>query len=164
MCTSNLVSLRSAAADDEAFLLKLFESTRIDEFRFLDGDATQLQALIRMQFNLQRQQYEAGYPEAEHNIIMRDNQPIGRLLVDESERQFTLVDIALLPECRNAGIGQNLLDTLLARAAVARKPVRLHVMRANPAQHLYERLGFRRVSEDAMYFEMLWDAVPEIQA
>lgn len=163
MCTSNLVSLRSATANDEAFLLKLFESTRIDEFRFLDGDATQLQALIRMQFNLQTQQYEAGYPEAEHNIIMRDNQPIGRLLADESERQFTLVDIALLPECRNAGIGQHLLDTLLARAAVARKPVRLHVMRTNPAQHLYERLGFRRVGEDGMYFEMLWDAVPEIQ-
>src|SRR5262245_31135191 len=88
MIASN-VSLRPATADDEAFLRKLFTSTRIDEFKFL-ADPGQLDALISMQFNLQRQQYAAGYPDADHNIILQDGQPIGRLFVNEGEREFTL--------------------------------------------------------------------------
>lgn len=154
MSTSESVSLRLATPDDEAFLLELFGSTRIDEFKFL-ADATQLEALVRMQFNLQRQQYEAGYPKAEHNIILRDGQPVGRLFVDEGEREITLVDVALVPECRNDGIGRYLIEQLLARAAAAKKPVRLHVVKSNPARRLYERLGFQQVSEDGVYVEML---------
>ena len=149
------VSIRLAEPDDEAFLRKLFGSTRIDEFKFLDGDAAQLDALIRMQFNLQRQQYDAGYPEAEHNIILGDGQPIGRLLVNEGTREFSLVDVALLPQWRNGGIGRSLLENLLVRAAAAHKAIRLHVVKTNPARRLYERLGFSIVSEDGMYFEML---------
>ena len=100
MSNSELVSLRSAAPDDEGFLLKLFGSTRIDEFKFL-ADANQIDALIGMQFNLQRRQYEAGYPDAEHNIILHAGQPIGRIFVDEGEREIALVDVALVPEFRN---------------------------------------------------------------
>jgi len=154
MSNSELVSLRSATPDDEGFLLKLFGSTRIDEFKFL-ADANQIDALIGMQFNLQRRQYEAGYPDAEHNIILSDGQPVGRIFVDESEREIALVDVALIPEFRNKGIGRYLLDLLLARAAAVKKPVRLHVSKLNPARRLYERLGFSVVSEDGMYFEMV---------
>jgi ribosomal protein S18 acetylase RimI-like enzyme len=162
MSTSESVSLRLASPDDEAFLLKLFGSTRIDEFKFLDADAARLDALIRMQFNLQRQQYEAGYPEADHNIIMRAGQPIGRLFVDEGEREFTLVDVALLPEHRNAGLGSCLLEQLLARAAAAKKAVRLHVVKSNPARRLYERLGFSLVGDDGVYLEMVCE--PDTEA
>ncbi|HJZ81628.1 MAG TPA: GNAT family N-acetyltransferase [Pyrinomonadaceae bacterium] len=156
MIASN-VSLRPATADDEAFLRKLFTSTRIDEFKFL-ADPGQLDALISMQFNLQRQQYAAGYPDADHNIILQDGQPIGRLFVNEGEREFTLVDVALLPECRNRGIGRYLLDQLLAKARIAEKAVRLHVVKMNPARHLYERLGFSIIGEDGLYFEMICEA------
>lgn len=155
MCKAMSVSVRLANPDDEAFLLKLFASTRIDEFKFLDGDAGQLDALMRMQFNLQRQQYDAGYPDAEHNIILRYGQPIGRLFVNEGQREFSLVDVALLPEWRNSGIGSSLLEKLLVRAAAANKAIRLHVVKTNPARRLYERLGFSIVGEDGMYFEML---------
>jgi ribosomal protein S18 acetylase RimI-like enzyme len=161
MSTFESVNLRSATPDDEAFLLRLFGSTRIDEFSFL-ADAEQIDALIKMQFNLQRQQYEAGYPNAEHNIILHDGQPAGRLFVDEGEPEITLVDVALLPEYRNMGIGRYLLEQLLARAAAAKKPVRLHVMKLNPARRLYERLGFQQVGHDGMYFEMLCE--PDVSA
>jgi len=154
MISADSVSLRPATTDDEAFLRKLFASVRIDEFRLL-ADPRQLEALINMQFNLQRQQYEAGYPAAEHNIVLQNGQPVGRLLVDQGAREVTLVDVALLPECRNRGIGKYLLEELLAQAATARKPVRLHVVKTNPARRLYERLGFSIIGEDGMYFEMI---------
>lgn len=148
------VTLRAVTPDDESFLFEVFASTRLDEFRFLEEQ--QKQALIRMQYNAQRSQYDEGYPEAESSIILLDDRPVGRMLVDESERDFILVDIALLPEHRKAGLGTHLLRELLNRAIVARKPVRLHVLKSNPALRLYERLGFSRVGNDSMYLEMIF--------
>ena len=153
MSTTKTVNVRPATADDEGFLRELFASTREAEFACLDEGPRE--TLITMQFNLQRQQYEAGYPQAEHTIILSEDRAIGRLFVDEGDREITLVDIVLLPDYRNSGIGTYLLEQLLARAAAANKPVRLHVFKTNPAQGLYERLGFSKVGDEGMYFEML---------
>jgi ribosomal protein S18 acetylase RimI-like enzyme len=134
--------------------MHLFASAR-PEFNLLNLPESQLQALMAMQFNAQRQQYDESYPEAQSDIILQNANPIGRMLVDRTEHELTLIDIALLPEYRNAGIGSKLIEELLAEASVAGKPVRLHVLKSNPAQRLYERLGFSRVGEQSMYFEML---------
>jgi ribosomal protein S18 acetylase RimI-like enzyme len=150
------ITLRPATAEDEAFLLKLFASTR-DDFKMLIADENQLAVLVSMQFNFQRQQYQDGYSDGEDNIILSNGQPIGRMFISEGDRTTTLVDIALLPEYRNAGIGGRLLDELLKSAAEKGKSVTLHVFKANPARHLYERLGFRDRSEDSMYYEMIYE-------
>jgi ribosomal protein S18 acetylase RimI-like enzyme len=148
------ISLRPATADDEAFLLKLFGSTR-EEFRFLNS--AELEALIRMQFTLQHQQYRNRYPNGEDQLIIRHGEPIGRIFIDESQDELTLVDIALLPEYRGRGIGHILLARLLSRATAGKKPVRLHVFNSNPARRLYERLGFTETGRDSMYIEMQFD-------
>ena len=109
-----------------------------------------------MQFNAQRQQYDEVYPQAENGIVLRNDRPVGRMLVNRSEHEITLIDIALLPEYRNAGIGTDLVQKLLAEAFVARKPVRLHVWKSNPAMRLYERLGFSVVGDQSAYLEMLF--------
>lgn len=146
--------MRPATAADHSFLLGLFASAR-PELSLINLDDRQRQALIEMQFNAQRRQYDAAYPLAENNVILRDGFLIGRMLVDRRGRDFTLVDIALLPEYRNAGIGTSLIRTLLVEAADASKPVRLHVLKSNPALGLYERLGFSPVADDSMYVEMV---------
>jgi len=152
--TSSPIKLRLATAEDTAFLQRLFASTR-DEFKMVITDESQFAALISMQFNFQKQQYQDGYPSGRDDIILLHDEPIGRIFVDESDRAVTLVDVALLPEYRNQGIGQKLLADLLAHAASVQKPVRLHVFKNNPARNLYERLGFRQISEDSMYYEMI---------
>jgi len=153
---STEITLRPATAEDQAFLLKLFASTR-DEFKMLIADENQLAVLISMQFNFQRQQYQDGYPDGQDNIILNNRQPIGRMFTSEGDQTMTLVDIALLPEYRNGGIGRRLLDELLKSAAEKGKSVTLHVFKTNPARHLYERLGFRDRSEDSMYYEMIYE-------
>jgi GNAT superfamily N-acetyltransferase len=150
------VSLRRATQDDDAFLLDLFASTH-PEFSLLNLPKNQLHALMYMQFNAQRQQYDECYPQAESKIILQDQRPIGRMLVDKTGRAFLLIDIAVFPEHRNAGIGTSLLQDLLSEASVAGKPVRLHVLKSNPALRLYERLGFSRVGDESMYFEMTFE-------
>src|SRR5207253_9549140 len=98
----------------------------MDEFKFLLGDEAQVEAHVRLEFNQQRQQYDAGYPEADHRIILRDGQPIGRLFVDESEVEFILVDVALLAEHRNYGLGTYLIQQILRSTAGKGKWNRLH--------------------------------------
>src|SRR5882762_904998 len=99
---SNSITLRPATADDEAFLFQLYAGTR-DEFRLLDWVEQQKQALIKMQYDARRSQYDECYPQVEASIVLVDELPVGRLLVNEGESEITLVDIALMPEHRNLG-------------------------------------------------------------
>lgn len=147
------ISLRAATSDDEGFLRQLYASTRIDEFRWL-GVQEQIDSLIAMQYDIRQAQYEAAYPDAESSIVFLGEQAIGRMLIQESEEEFALVDIAISPEHRSAGIGTRLLQQLLDRAARAGKAVRLQVFKTNPAQRLYARLGFAEAGEQSMYIEM----------
>ena len=65
-----------------------------------------------------------------------------------------LVDIALLAEHRKLGIGARLLRELIEQSESAGIPIRLQVLKTNPAQHLYERLGFVMTGEDELYLQM----------
>jgi ribosomal protein S18 acetylase RimI-like enzyme len=69
------------------------------------------------------------------------------------------MDIALLPEYRNAGIGARLIRDLQNEAAQTGRSLRLHVETFNPALRLYERLGFHSVSASGIYLEMEWNAL-----
>ena len=48
-------------------------------------------------------------------------------------------------EYQRRGIGSKLVERLLAEARSARLPLRLRVLRVNPAFRLYQRMGFRVV-------------------
>jgi len=64
---------------------------------------------------------------------------------------FLGVEIALLPQCRGKGTGTHLLTDVLAEAARAGLPVRIHVEVNNSARHLYQRLGFVRTGTTGVY-------------
>ena len=160
------IRLRPCTPDDQAFLFQLYADTRLQEVAAFGWNAAQQEAFLRMQFNAQQRSYAIAYPEAEHTIILAevqsegqpdapsDAQPIGRVLVQHGEDAKTLVDIALLGSHRGHGIGGKLLRSLIDHSEKESVPVRLQVLRDNPAQHLYERLGFVQTGEDAMYFQM----------
>ena len=59
-----------------------------------------------------------------------------------------LVDIALLPEHRGKGIGGGLVRQLIQQCDQEKLPLRLQVLRTNPALRLYERLGWHRLKMD----------------
>ena len=152
------VRLRPATLEDEPFLRQLFATTRADELALMVWDDNQKETFIAMQFNAQKQQYAMSYPQAQHSIILLNDVPIGRQMIDRGENEFTLVDIALLPTHRSAGIGTHLIENLLAEAASAGKSVTLNVWHSNPAKKLYQRMGFSAASDDdGVYCEMRWN-------
>lgn len=108
-------TLRPATPDDGDFLLRLFSSAR-PEFGNLNLDDSQKDLLIKMQFNAQTRQYAMNYPDARNSIIVCNDEPIGRLLLDRGESEFTLVDVALLPNYRGTGIGTGLIQDIVKEA------------------------------------------------
>jgi GNAT superfamily N-acetyltransferase len=149
------ITLRPARPDDDNFLHKLHAGTRAEEMAAWGWDAAQQQAFLHLQFRAQQAHYNQ-YPNADHRIILSDGRPIGRLLISRLESETRLVDIALLPERRGAGIGAALINGLLDEAARANKPVRLHVEKSNRARRLYQRLGFVCAGDIGTHFTMEW--------
>ena len=150
------ITLRPIRPEDEGFLFEVYASTRLDELAALGWSEAQREAFLRMQFRAQQQSYLAQFPMADFAIILRDERPIGRLYIERRADEMRGIDIALLPEYRQAGIGTAILQGLLAEAARDGKPFRIHVEKLNRAQRLYERLGFTTLDDDGAYRFMEW--------
>ncbi len=148
------ITLRPIRPDDEAFLYRVYASTRQDELAPLGWSEEQKGAFLRMQFDAQHRYYQAQYPDAAFQVIQRGESPIGRLYVRRCPDEVSVIDIALLPEYRRAGVGSALLREILSEAAGARLPVRIYVERYNPALSLYRRLGFTEVGDTGVYLLM----------
>ncbi|WP_163994158.1 GNAT family N-acetyltransferase [Pyxidicoccus caerfyrddinensis] len=137
------VTLRPASASDEAFLFTLYASTREGEVAMWGWAPAQRDTFLRMQWMAQGRDWATRYAGADHRVVLVNGAPAGRLLVARGVKEWRLVDIALLPAHRRAGVGTRLLRELLDEAAKAHVPLRLRVLSASPARALYERLGFR---------------------
>ena len=146
-----LITLRPAEPQDTEFLYAVFAATRQEELAPLGWSPAQKAAFLRMQFNAQHPDYHRNYPDADFLVIMRGEVPVGRLYVARLPDEIRVVDIAILPQCRNQGTGTGLLKSLITEASTAGKPLRIHVEQHNPALHLYRRLGFHAVAQHGIY-------------
>jgi len=114
-------------------------------------------AFLAEQSDLQHRHYVANYPGADLLLIESDSIPIGRIYVYRSAREIRLMDIALVPDWRNRGIGTRLLRELMAEARSTGSSLTLHVEPTNPAQRMYQRLGFRLIEQRGVYDFLGWD-------
>lgn len=149
------VTLRSAESSDENFLFELYSGARAEEIAVWGWDSEQSEAFLRIQFRAQ-QAHHSEYANTDHRIILDGERRIGRMLTSELDHEFRLVDIIILPEYRNAGIGAELIGELQKIAARSGKAVRLHVEKSNRAQRLYKRQGFAIVSDAGSHYLMEW--------
>jgi GNAT superfamily N-acetyltransferase len=141
---------------DEPFLFELYTSTRAAELQSFGWDEAMQHTFLTMQWTAQQRSYAAQYPNADHRIIIFRNVRTGRILVSRTEAELHLIDLTLLPTCCNQGIGTTLLHDLQSEATAANKPLRLSVLKTNPAKRLYERLGFITTGDNGLYDFMEW--------
>ena len=154
----HVLTQRPVSSNDDDFLIKVYASTRADEMAGLPWDADQKDSFIRMQFTAQQQDYKRRFPDGDHQLLLVDAEPAGRVYLARSEKEIRILDIALLPGYRNKGIGTRLIKGLLDEATRTQRPVRVYVEQYNPAMRLFERLGFSKAEDIGSHFLLEWQA------
>jgi GNAT superfamily N-acetyltransferase len=151
------VSLRPVTAADQEFLIGVYANSRAAELAQVDWDEGQKDAFIRWQFEMQKREYDTRYPAARYEVILVDNVPAGRIWVGTDDTQIRLLDIALLTEFQNRGVGTQLLQQLMDEATRTNKALRHMVFVLNDDAHrFYERLGFKTIEDVGGYLHMEW--------
>ncbi len=153
----NSLELRPVRTSDDRFLLALYESTRAEEMDDVPWSDVQKQAFLKGQFEAQRTDYSVRFPDAEHSIIVVDDDPIGRIWIDQSVKEIRLLDIAIVPSVQNTGVGTALVEQLQHNATEAELSLRHSVHATNrDALRFYQRLGFVVVEDFQTHVLMEW--------
>ena len=154
--TFKVISDLGFSMSDMTFLSKLYSSTRWQEVLQAPWSDQQRMEFLQQQFDAQHIHYLSHYPNSDFLIILKNNENIGRIYLDRDDVSICLIDIALLTEYRNSGLGTLLLKELLKEAQETHKKIVIHVENFNPAYHLYLKLGFKQVEDKGVYQYMEW--------
>ena len=151
------ITYRPIEEADSAFLFDVYASAQQEELS-LSGWPQRLQeGFLRNQFEAERMFLAQQFSHADLRIVLYQGEPIGRLYLDIKDTKIEILDIALLPEYRNRGIGTELLRSILEEAEERNKPVHIHVLRRSPSVRLYYRLGFYRIADNGTSWLLKWE-------
>lgn len=143
----NGIRLRPTTDRDRAFERRLHDANRWD-LHLVDGGPDFVQSLLDMQHTAQTEGHGAQHPDALYFIIEKTGEPCGRLVLDFTEMQVRVVDLAILPEAQGTGIGTTVLQAVQHVAGQVGAPVVLMVQRIDArAVRTYHALGFRPTAE-----------------
>jgi GNAT superfamily N-acetyltransferase len=149
------VALRAVRREDEDFLLQVYAASRADEMALVDWDEAQKDAFLRSQFEAQSAQYRERFPDGEYSVILYKERPVGRFWIGRTPEQIRLLDIAILPEFQNKGVGAVLLKSLVDESEAACVPLRHMVFKMNiDALRFYARFGFKPIEDVGAYIHM----------
>ena len=137
------VGARSESVADQPFLFTLFKSVKGPEFALMPVGEPMRRQLLNMQYHAMITGYRAAFPAARFEVIVLNDEPIGRLITDRNPDWLHVVYIALLPEWRNRGIGTAVMTAVLddPRSRGLRCEATLAVDNL-PSLRLWSRLGF----------------------
>lgn len=136
--------LRPAKADDYEFARALYLNSMKPLLSELDAwDADKIDAAFQGYFIVD-----------EVRVVTLDGSDVGWIQVSTTPTELCLDQIHLVDEVHNRGIGGKLIRDVLDQAFAQGKNVSLSLVKGNPAMHLYERMGFRLVSEDETKYHM----------
>jgi ribosomal protein S18 acetylase RimI-like enzyme len=91
-------------------------------------------------------------------MILAEGQPVGRLYVDRRETEIRILDVTLLPQARERGIGTQILLDLMKEADHRKQACSIYVENFNRSLGLFQRLGFVKTEESGASWLMEWRA------
>lgn len=152
--------LREYSTKEYHTLAEIYKSTRRKEMEQAQNWTDhQKEAFLDQQFAFQHEYYQKNYIGAAFHVITHKKSVIGRLYIhpDFEGKSIRIIDIAILPEWQNKGLGTSILKDIQQEGKLRKRPVTIHVESFNPAMNLYKRLGFKKISEtNGVYFLFEW--------
>lgn len=137
-----------AADSDKDYLLNLRKQTMVEHLEKAGFYLSDDEHISRIDDN-----YQCFY------LIIVDNEKAGAVKFLQSHEQLEILQLQIEPKCQGRGLGRNVVLKLLALAA--KRPVRLTVLKGNPAFNLYQSLGFQVIGEDRYEFYMQADGLDD---
>lgn len=151
-----MIESRKANERDEPFVYDVYTSSRVVEISAWGWKEDENTDFLKMQFEMRQKSYELMYPNLESRIIERNGESIGTMLISQNGSAILLVDITILPNYQNQGIGRLMIRKLQEQARKTKRPIRLSTLHTNRAQQLYLHLGFQVIDQNDMYVMMKW--------
>ena len=106
-------------------------------------------SMIEQQAKFQDQGYRTAFPLATRWIVLRNDQPIGRIIIDWGIDSLShCVDLALFPAEQGAGLGTYLLQAWVTVSDRLGRATRLEVLANHGARGAYGRLGFVAIDDN----------------
>ncbi len=137
------LELIKAKEEDKDFLFNLRKSTMVTHLEKMGIHLSDQEHISRINLHF----------EASH-IIIKSSLRVGLLKCLETKGVIEILQLQVLPEFQGIGIGKQIINQILKRAQSTHKKVTLKVLKENPAQHLYKRIGFHITGEDQYEFYM----------
>jgi ribosomal protein S18 acetylase RimI-like enzyme len=90
-------------------------------------------------------------------LIMMDDQRVGWVQTQQGAGVVTLHQLYVVPALQRRGIGTQVLRMVIQEARNRVQPLKVAVVKINPAKGLYDRHGFRVTHEDEYKYYMSLD-------
>lgn len=135
-----------AAYSDRDYLLSLRKLTMIEHLESAGLFLTKQQHVLRLD-----DQYDCSH------LIVINEVPIGTLKYQTHAQHVEIMQLQIHPLHQNKGYGKAVIEQVITSAQS--KPIKLTVLKNNPALGLYKRLGFTITGEDNYEYHMQTRAI-----
>ena len=129
-----------------------FRPARNDDFdycrRLYFGEMSWIIEQLRLDRSAQEANFQQMWNAAQVRIIVLDGADVGWLQTMTQDDELFLAQMFVDRPFQRRGIGTEVMKRLIGEAARSNRPIRLSVVKINPARRLYERLGFQVTHED----------------
>jgi len=93
--------------------------------------------------------------------IAKLNVDVGALNIREKTDHLWLEMVLVLPDFQGQGFGRLMLEYAQEQAFKAKKPLRLSVLKLNPAHSFYRHMGFKQSDFDQWSYKMQWQCASQ---
>jgi GNAT superfamily N-acetyltransferase len=139
-----MITLRDATENDKSFLWGL----KVSSMR------KYIESIYGWDEAVQYSYFEKGFQPEALQIIQVDGRDVGMYEAQVREDDWLLVRIEVHPDYQGKGIGTIAINGIIEKANEAGRTLCLQVFKINPAQNLYQRLGFTKTGETKTHILM----------
>ena len=143
------VVLRAALPEDFAYCRRIYFA----EMKWIIEE-------LHLDRATQETSFEQQWDPTQVKIIALDDADIGWLQMSTRDNELFVAQMFVDRPFQRKGIGTEVMRRLIDEATELNQPVRLNVVKINPAVRLYQRLGFQVTHEDDRKFYMKRDLNP----
>lgn len=138
--------IRQAMISDEEWLYTLYCSTM----------RTYIEKTWGWDEDFQKDGFKTNLHPTKFTIIVVNGNGVGAYVLNEKSDHHWLEMILITPKMQKNGLGTAIIDKLQTDSVKGRKPLKLSVLKVNPAKEFYSRLGFYVYDEDDSFYKMAW--------